>query len=649
MASPQLPAGFILQKRPAPPTQAAAPTRFVPPDVLRPTSPELPPGFIPKYGKWSDNRPDPSGALLQDFNRGIEAGGQGTSPIVRKFNGDLNYKPVGKAMIGDDGNYYVNGQQTNSASQVVLTDPATGVPMVYERSPEMAEGPVTSAARLILPGVASSAPSRLAGGTGAAERAVTSPLSRMSPDIPGAITGPMAGARLSPSQIVGAFTRSNVQPSAAAVFRNRGVSGIAHALNETIVGVPISKSVIAQSDQAAVRAQEIASGLSDVGRKSVAGERLQAGATHFKKVVAPQRQDALYDYAASLMTGSKPSPLTATRGVISDIERMIANPEIRGLVTDKNYVKLSEAVTSAADSGISFNDLRQLRTLVRELRPAEGSAVGINKITINRLYDGLTQDMLALARENGGDVAVHAIKQADRYTRALATSRLPAVEKLLDPSASGENAFLGVMRLAKQGAGEDWRKLVQIQRTVGKEAWDDFSATIIRQMGNPKPGAMTSVDLDQFSPATFMTEFNSLSTQGKNILFGSRASPLRQSLDDLSTVLGELKRVQSLGNTSGTGRVNQAFWTLVAAFTAPKFAVPAMAAGYSLSKAMTSPRLVRWLTNGMKIQRSGNRAAWGAHLMTLPAAAGQDQEIIGAVQRLISAAAATEVLPRGPQ
>jgi hypothetical protein len=412
-----------------------------------------------------------------------------------------------------------------------------------------------------------------------------------------AATGPAAGTRLSPTEIVQAFDKSAIDPTLPTVSRNRGVGGVAQMLNNTLAGTPISRSFARQGDQAAARAEQIASTTgSDVGQAALAGERAQAAAKAYESIDSRVQQTKLYDRATSLIDPEVRSPLFATRRAVGNVQGMIQNPDVRALVTDKNFASLAKTIESAGTAGLTFDDLRQLRTQVRLLRPAEGSAVGINKVAINKLYDGLTQDMYRLAQQAGGDTAVHALRRADQYTRALETVRLPSLESLIG-APSGENAFAGIMRLAQTGAGADWRRLAQVKRSIGSNAWDDVSATTIRRMGNPAPGSMTSVDLDQFSPATFMTNFNKLSPRGKELLFGGRSGELGAALDDLSTAVGEMKRVASLGNPSGTGRQASAFGTLLGLFSAPVSTTAALTAGHALSWAMTNPKIVRWLVS----------------------------------------------------
>lgn len=558
------------------------------------------------------------GALAEGYGQDVAAAAQGTSPHVRTMSGKLNYRPLGDLVEMDFGPaYYDENSQLraiNPEQDVVLRDDATGKMMVFARSPETDER-LAAIGRLVLPGIAANSPAGTVG------RVVSA-----------------AAAPTRAQTIVRAFDQSGIEPSLAAVSQNRGVAGLAQGINQTIAGAPISGSMARQTEQAAVRADDIASTISDVGQPSVAGERLQAGAERFVNETAPARQENLYGAARGAIEGpwsqgviaGKAAPVSSlpvTQKEVARLENMVGNPDVRAFVTDKNFKALAEVIDKAGEAGLSFDDLRELRTQVRKLRPAEGTKVGINKGAVDRVYNALTEDMHAMALEAGGPQALRAIQMADRYTRALEAVRKPAIMKVVE-KPSGEGVFADVLRLAQDGSGGDWRRLAQIRRSVSPQEWNDVSATVIRTLGKKTAGALTSVDDADFSPSTFMTNFAKLSPRGKSIIFGGEANTqLRQALDSLVTATGELKRVESLGNPSGTGRIASANAALAGMVFAPVETLATLGAGYTAARIMTSPRLVRWLTGVTRATASGNKMMVRYQLQRLEKLTGGDKDI----------------------
>ncbi len=435
---------------------------------------------------------------------------------------------------------------------------------------------------------------------------------------------------------LGAFERTGVTPTLPSVVQNRGVSAASKYLGDTLVGGPISNATKTQFGQAANQAENIAGNISDVGEKSLAGERLQAGAQNFVKNVAPSKQDELYGQASALIDPRATSMLPQTFSAIGRINRMISDPAVRAFVTDKNFTKLQDTLyKSAANGGLTFDDLRQIRSQVRQLRPAEGSAVGVNKVAVNSIYDGLTQDMKNLAFGAGGPDALHAITRADQYTRALAATRTPAIQKIID-AKSGEDAFNTVTRMAGSNSAADWRRLMQVKQSVSPQDWNDLSATVIRHLGEPTAGSKTVGDAG-FSPVSFMTKFSGLSDRGKDILFGGQSAPLRKSLDDLATVAGNLKRVEGLGNPSGTTRAGTVGATLVGLSNPVTFfpVLKALGTGAVAARILSSPKLVSGLAAIARARQANNKMALAFQMRRLPTLAAGDTEAVDAISKAV--------------
>lgn len=419
--------------------------------------------------------------------------------------------------------------------------------------------------------------------------------------------------------IAGAFERSGVDPSLPAVSQNRGISGLATGIGESIAGGPITRGTQRQMEQVAARTDELAGRLSPVSERATAGERLQQGVGRFVEDGIPAQQKAMYDDARGLIGDSTISPLPRSQAEVRRIAAMIRNSKVRDFSTDPNFKELTEVLKAVGPEGLSFNDLRQLRTTVRGLRPAEGSATGINKVATERVYRALTEDMLDLARQAGGEEAVKAVRRADQLTRAFEVARKPELLKILK-AESGEKVFDEVIRLASEKGGADWRRLAAVRKSAGPDAWNDMAAAALRNMGRPTPGAKGSVDAPDFSPATFMTNWNKLSDRGKSILFGQTDSgDLRSALDDLAKVVGEMKRVERLGNPSGTWRGIVGGATGAGLYVDPLSTLGTLAGANVAARAMMSPRVVRWLTGVAKIQEAGARRGPEATRATLEA------------------------------
>lgn len=90
----------------------------------------------------------------------IQAAQQGVSPVVRNIEGELNFQPA--AQEAQD-IFNELGRVQNEQTMVALFDPVTRTERVFMRNPEMEEGTVESAGRILMGGLGAADPFRAAG------------------------------------------------------------------------------------------------------------------------------------------------------------------------------------------------------------------------------------------------------------------------------------------------------------------------------------------------------------------------------------------------------------------------------------------------------------------------------------------------------
>jgi hypothetical protein len=555
--------------------------------------------------------------LAAGLNDQFQAAGQRTSPNVRKLDGSLNYDPLGELVQMDGGNFYQDAQgelrAINPEHDVILRDPQTNKPMVFARNDEMNEGVISSAARVILPGIPAGAPARLPGGAGAAMRAAPKPAAAA-------------------AQRVQAFDRSGVTPSLPAASESNWIGRGANMLKETPVGAPIQRRVAGNLEEAGNRAQQIAGMASDVRQPEVAGRDVGSAARAFMQrngqpVADPTRtpsrqvgfgpkQETLYDAVERSIDPQAMGRLDETLRAWDETLSQFDDPALAEAMKGNGpLARFAGLLRDAhARGALTFRDMRQLRTQLRYLREGANDAQRIQGADIDRLYSGLSMDMQSLADAHG---ASQAARRADRFTRAGEQARRPALEKFAPEGASGERVFENIIRAAKEGSGADSKSLAALYRSVPKQEWNKVTSTFIDRMGRAKPGQTTAAGAAEWSPSSFLTEYSKLSKNGKFYLFDAAGnSELRRALDDLLKVSGELKRVEKLGNPSGSGHIAIQGGVAGSLATAASAAVyygdlsPALAlafagiGGNGAARLMANPRFVRWLTGAHKVQKA---------------------------------------------
>jgi hypothetical protein len=569
---------------------------------------------------------------LADHTNVLAGALQKSSPFTGVYPGG----PLGEVYEDDTGRFSFKGDDgltpLDAGQHAVLTDPQTGQINAYQRGAETEEDAM-GPARVFLSGIAAGASpgatGRIASGLGGPARFAGS----------GAVN-PITDAQ----KLIAAFDRAKVDITAASVSQNRGLSTIHNFIKDTLMGGRIQRGDQAQLDAAAEASRRLSHGVSETTDKMLAGEGVTKGANYFRDVVAPARQTELYDRADDLIGSASigaAGELPRTQAMLGSIENVPIAARVKEFGSDVNYKALVELLKSATKDGYSFASIREIRTLVRGLKPAQDAKVGSQKGVLKQLYKALTDDMHAAALELGGPSAVHAIKRADQYTRALETTRLPSLKNIIgkkdaggnitDPA--GERVFDTIRALAGDKGRAGARQLIQIRRSVSQAQWDDITGAIIDDLGKPSAGSVKSTD-EMFAPTEFVRNFGALSDRGKDILFsGPGRGELRKAIDDLLIVSKEMKRVQSFTNASGSGRYASIPIAMATAYVEPLAAFTMIAGSGVASRLLSNPNLVRWLTNTQRAKAARNPLTMGYLARRADFIARNDAEMAEALKR----------------
>ena len=144
----------------------------------------------------------------------------------------------------------------------------------------------------------------------------------------------------------------------------------------------------------------------------------------------------------------------------------------------------------------------------------------------------------------------------------------------------------------------DAKLLRTAKRVMPDEEWGNLGASILARMGRPPAGAQDPLALAPgFSPSSFTTNWNRLSPDAKNLLFGADTEgSTRAAVESFVRVAQSQKNLGRLANVSGSGAHSNMFWMardMLMAAAAGQFghlgaAVAAGGGAYALAKAMMS-------------------------------------------------------------
>lgn len=241
-----------------------------------------------------------------------------------------------------------------------------------------------------------------------------------------------------------------------------------------------------------------------------------------------ERVDRLYDNARSMAGNATLS----TPRTVALLDREIARLERRpGKVA--NLDDLREFRDNLANNRYTVDTLRDERTAVGRLLDSNDSAQrGINK----RIWGTLSEDISDGLSSAGLDNAARAFRRAD-VAHAKATEHTELVGGIL--KGSDEEIGRRLVTLSRS----DGRRLHNALRLMAPEDSQTVRQSVIQGLGRKGD--------EQFSPSTFMTNWNKLSEHGKTALFPGQH---RSDIDAFADLMGRANDSWQFANSSQTAR-----------------------------------------------------------------------------------------------
>lgn len=421
------------------------------------------------------------------------------------------------------------------------------------------------------------------------------------------------------------FKQAGIRPSAGDVTQKPFWQWVQKVINT----VPFADNVVAAREgervgQAASKAQDIAGGYGEVNSAQDMGQSVQDSIKNYR---FGKRPEGMSD-AEILAQPTKNSSIAAKSQVMYDrvpiqsdtmidvpkageairsAAKAYDNPDLADSMADPKLKKW-DSILSQSDGKLSWGDLKQLRTDIRYMQSKARLDPTTDDRALGAVYDGLTQDMFNGAQTIGGDTAANMVKQANSFY-AQEMQGISTKLKNIYGSNKPEAVYSQIQSaLSANPSRSDIGKLAELRRVMPDSQFGDLAATVIDGLGKPTPGANIAPGTPQFSVAQFVTRYNQMNPQARNILFnGSDNSELKESLDNFVKVLGNMKQADKFSNHSNTANLGaRASWAAGAGASAVQAVhgnvAPAVAMGSALvganigARAIYNPTFVRLMT-----------------------------------------------------
>jgi len=249
------------------------------------------------------------------------------------------------------------------------------------------------------------------------------------------------------------------------------------------------------------------------------------------------------------------------------------------------------SMADGLDRGLTWRAASDLRTSIGEsIGKIKGPLADMDEGKLKLAYAKLTEDLEAAAKAAGPD-AEKAWRRASNYYRRGAERIGTYLDKTIT-AQSPERAFEAFVAMTKKDrASADARRMYEIKASMPADQWGDLSATIIDRLGRAKSGAQNA-DGDAFSPAAFLTEWNKLSPEGKNLLLPSE---VRSEMNKLAEVAAIAKEGGAERNFSNTGTIMTGAGVGAAATQAPVSTALFLGGSWASAKVLTNPMMLRAL------------------------------------------------------
>lgn len=344
------------------------------------------------------------------------------------------------------------------------------------------------------------------------------------------------------------------------------------------------------------------------------------------------RLEALYERAfrglPPLMRqdGSR-DPLMLPTANSGNVVRQIVGDEARTGVRaglQGRYGQMFETLSNRA-ANVTLDTLRAMRTAIgRDLSNFGQYEASLDRTQLRRLYAGLSSDIevglqdiavrAARATQAPGNralpqdaarraaQALRDIQVADRYARAGFERMDRFLQVVRQPNP--QQAATQLIRAATDGGSGNMRLFRAAMSVLRPEERAEFGALILRSMGEPTAGARGIIQEVGWSPSRFVTAYQRMSPEARNLVF----TPAHQTaIEQLFRISNRLANVEALANTSrsGTNTINiTALGGAGTSLAQGDFVTP-MAIGGSMlgaSVLMSRPTYTNWMIGYMQLR-----------------------------------------------
>jgi hypothetical protein len=405
----------------------------------------------------------------------------------------------------------------------------------------------------------------------------------------------------------GALSTARAADAAGGTLGLQTGSRVIQMLESTLARLPGGGSIIralkGQTDRAAHTSEDIGHKLSGGADASATG----AGSTlkgQLGKAAERMKAESAthYDEIEKLIPPGTHVGVSATLSMLREITSPVAGAEATtATLVNPKLAAIRQGfeadIKAAGSESLPYSVLKKLRTKIGEQIEWGPFSTDTANGQLKRLYSSLTADMSNGAASVSPKAA--AAVRAANTAYAASKEEQKVLNAVLQKAGGPEKVFASLISGTREGA----TTIKQVLTAIDQPSRNLLAASALQRMGRATPGAQDAAG-GVFSVETFLTNWNRMSGEARQALFGQLPGNYAASVTQLAQNVERLKAYQKvLPNASNTAQA--ALWGgelasgITAVLTGNVFLaakIAALPAGTKLlSTAMTNPQTVKWL------------------------------------------------------
>jgi len=312
---------------------------------------------------------------------------------------------------------------------------------------------------------------------------------------------------------------------------------------------------------------------------------------------------------------------------VDDLNRPVTNAATNkakknSVLQSPGLVKLRTEVLDNIDEGsLNFERLKEIRSLIGNKISSKSLLDDFSQGELKRIYGALSEDLQSIAK-GAGPEAFKSMAAANRFYKFGANK----IENVLDKIRNVENGR--IIKFLQNANEVDSQYILGLKRALKPNEFSLVQKNIIEELGKipPKQRGLEEGIEEIFSSEAFLNNWASLNKQAKKTLF---SSPYYKGLsDDLNYLANASNLIRKSGVKSlkggPTDKSSIGTLALIGGIGLDAFFGPIMGVqnviitgigAYGGARALSDPKVVKWLVQGTKIAADNKPDLYFKHLV----------------------------------